>query len=161
VKKVRFLYLLGYLNFRKLLPSIFAFLTFWEDVAITINTINIYIWQLAENFLYTYALAISTEEVYEGRIDIQNIFGLANFKKMKICVKKLNDNLQKWVWSLKEVKYHFLKQMRKKQRVSQTEVLTMRNKITLLHFSPLEVDESHISSLMPLNSIKFFLIEKW
>ncbi len=72
-EKVRYFILVGYLILG-ISSFIFAFLTFGKDVSITNKYYYIYyLAVLAENYLYTYALAIKQREVYEEKFQIQTL----------------------------------------------------------------------------------------
>lgn len=155
-EKVRFFILAGYLILG-ISSFIFAFLTFGKDVAITNQYYYIYyLAVLAENFLYTYALAIKQREVYEGKIDIQNIL-VEKLQENEDLRDKLNEKLKEDL-KLKDTQILYLEADAEERRVAMLRA-DYEKQITLLHLQSLRSQMNPHFIFNALNSIKVFLIE--
>jgi sensor histidine kinase YesM len=155
-EKVRFFILAGYLILG-ISSFIFAFLTFGKDVAITNQYYYIYyLAVLTENFLYTYALAIKQREVYEGKIDIQNIL-VEKLQENEDLRDKLNEKLKEDL-KLKDTQILYLEADAEERRVAMLRA-DYEKQITLLHLQSLRSQMNPHFIFNALNSIKVFLIE--
>jgi len=135
---------------------------FWllEDcLPLPINTIISYylaVWR--ELSIYLCACDQAPRSLW-GKNRLYRIFVAKNFKENeRSAVKKLNDNLQKWV-KLKESQYHFGSRCEGAARTKR--VLTMRKQITFTHLQSLRSFRWKNPHFIfnALNSIKVFLLK--
>ncbi len=155
-EKVRYFILTGYLILG-FSSFVLAFLTFGKDLTITNKYYYIYyLAVLAENFLYTYALAIKQREVYEEKFEIQAVL-VEKLKENEELREKLNLQLQSDL-KLKESQISFLEADAEEQRVAKLRS-DYEKQITLLHLQSLRSQMNPHFIFNALNSIKVFLIE--
>ncbi|SFB56490.1 histidine kinase [Algoriphagus aquimarinus] len=155
-EKVRFFILAGFLILG-IATFIFAFLTFGKDASITNKYQYIYyLAVLAENYLYTYALAIKQREVYEEKFVIKTEL-VTKLQENEDLRDALNQNLQNEL-KLKESQISFLEADAAEQRVVKLS-LDYEKQITLLHLQSLRSQMNPHFIFNALNSIKVFLIE--
>ncbi|MDP3470655.1 MAG: histidine kinase [Algoriphagus sp.] len=155
-EKVRFFILAGYLILG-ISSFIFAFLTFGKEVSVTNKYYYIYYFAvLAENFLYTYALAIKQREAYEEKFKIQAVL-VEKLRENEDLREKLNENLKSEL-KLKESKISFLEADAEEQRMAKLRA-DYEKQITLLHLQSLRSQMNPHFIFNALNSIKVFLIE--
>ncbi|MFN3999036.1 histidine kinase [Algoriphagus sp.] len=155
-EKVRYFILVGYLTLG-VSSFLLAYLTFGK--ALTFTNKYYYIYYLAvlvENFLYTYALAIKQREVYEDKIEIQNVL-VEKLRENDDLRERLNENLKDEL-KLKEKKISFLEADAEEQRMAKLSA-DYEKQITLLHLQSLRSQMNPHFIFNALNSIKVFLIE--
>jgi hypothetical protein len=155
-ESVRYIILIGYLilGFG---TFIFAFLTFGQSLEITNKYYYIYyLAVLAENFLYTYALAIKQREVSEEKFQMQLLL-LAKLQENEDLREELNVQLKKEL-KLKESQITFLEADAEEQRMAKLRA-DYEKQITLLHLQSLRSQMNPHFIFNALNSIKVFLIE--
>lgn len=115
-ENVRYFILLGYLTLG-IGTFTFAFLTFGQSKEITNNYFYVYyLAVLAENILYTYALAIKQSVVIEEKFEIQTVL-VAKLQENEELREELNDQLKKEL-KLKESQITFLEADAEEQRVA-------------------------------------------
>jgi sensor histidine kinase YesM len=155
-EKVRYYILMGFLILG-ISSFILAFLVMGKDVSIADKFFYIYyLAVLAENFLYTYALAIKQREVYKEKFEMQHLL-VEKLQENDELRAKLNENLKSEL-KRKESQISVLEADAEEQRLAKLRA-DYEKQITLLHLQSLRSQMNPHFIFNALNSIKVFLIE--